>query len=365
MENPSAGKTLRFGVVDSSYPTRDVVTLGILAERYSFDSVWIPDHFTDLFPLGDKVEPWTVLATIGAHTKKIRLGTVVMDTQRTHPSRIAHTVATVDELTDGRTMLGVGAGEAMNTTPYGLPFESVPDRVERLKESIEVIRLLWSSKRDRRVTFQGRFYSLQGAVMDQQPTSRPPIYVGALGSRSTLELTGAIGDGWIPWINSVDTFRRRSKIILDSATRAGREPGAVEMANVTSVALTEDPSLQRKVLDAMKVEMLITLHSSVLKEMGFVAPAEDIDYKYQRIIASESIGDRASEVAMGIPDDLVRNFLVMGSASEIIEGLARYAKAGVQHFVIKDIVGMSLMTKLKEAERTLRVFHEKVIPALR
>src|SRR5271169_3888120 len=104
---------LRFGIIASCFPALDIVRAGVLAEECSFDSIWIPDHFTDLYPTGDRVDPWTVLSAIGAQTKRLSLGTVVTDTQRTHPARTAQIVATLDELTEGRAFLGIGAGEAM------------------------------------------------------------------------------------------------------------------------------------------------------------------------------------------------------------------------------------------------------------
>ncbi|MGA2666352.1 MAG: LLM class flavin-dependent oxidoreductase [Nitrososphaerales archaeon] len=357
---------MRFGLVDSCYPARDVVRCGIRAERCSFDSLWIPDHFTDLYPTGDRVEPWTVLSAIGAHTKTLKLGTVVTDTQRTHPARTAQAVATLDELTEGRAILGIGAGEVMNTLPYGLPFEGVQERVDRLAEAIQVIRLLWRSTREHRVSFEGRYFRLDRAVMDQRPANgAPPVYIGALGAHRTLRLVGEMGDGWIPWTNSPETFARRAREIEEAAVQAGREPGSIEMANVTSVALTEDATLQRKALDSMKAELLVTLHASVLKEMGFEPPSSKVDYKYQRVVANEAVGDLAMEAARSMPDEIARRFLVMGSASEVTEGLARFAKAGVNHIVVKDVIGMSVLVKLSETEKTLQEFHSKVIPALR
>lgn len=359
---------MRFGIVVSNYPAREIVQAGVYAEKNSFDSLWIPDHFTDLYPTGDRVDPWTVLAAMGAQTQRLQLGTVVTDTQRTHPARTAQIVATLDELTQGRAVLGIGAGEAMNTIPYGLPFEGVSDRIDRFIEAVKVIRLLWASSRQNRVSFDGKYYQLKDAVMDQRPVNPrlPPIYIGALGTERMLRLVGEMGDGWIPWTNSAETFSRRRKVIVDAATRAGRDPGSIEMASVTSVALTEDSSLERKALDSMKAELLVSLHRKVLKELGYTAPeSEGFDYKYQRVLASESAGDRSAELAKDMPDELVRKFLIVGNASEVTEGLARLGKAGLQHAVVKDVIGMSVVGKLGEMERTLKAFNDKIIPSLR
>jgi phthiodiolone/phenolphthiodiolone dimycocerosates ketoreductase len=187
-----------------------------------------------------------------------------------------------------------------------------------------------------------------------------------MGTHRTLKLVGELGDGWIPWTNSVDTFKRRYREIREAAEAAGRKIESIDMANVTSVALTEDPNLQRKAIDAMKTELLVTLHRNALKEMGFEVNAPPgFDYTYQRVVASEAVGDKASEIAKDMPDDLVKKFLVVGNVNEVVEGLAGFVKAGVQHLVIKDVVGMSVFVKLSETEKTLRTFHDRVIPALR
>jgi len=355
---------IRFGIVTSSFPAKDIVRSGVLAEKHGFDSVWIPDHFTDLYPAGDRVEPWSVLATIGAHTKRVKLSTIVTDTQRTHPARTAHVVATLDELTGGRAMLGIGAGEAMNTIPFGLPFEAKERRVARLREAVRVIRLLWSSSRKKRVNYKGKFFSLRNAVLDQKPVTRPspPIYLGIMGTKLTLPLVGEIADGWIPWTNSPETYRRRLEVI-NRAMKSWRRRSSIDTGNVTSIALTEDRRLQSRAIESMRSEILVTAHRNLLKEFGYVVPAPpSSDYTYQRVLADEKMGERAAKIAGDMPEELVRKFLIIGSVDDIIGGIERYIKAGVRHIVVKDVVGMSLFTRVSELEKTMKIFGSKVIP---
>jgi phthiodiolone/phenolphthiodiolone dimycocerosates ketoreductase len=357
--------SLRFGLFTSSYPTLDIVKSAILAEKQGFSSVWIPDHLTDLTTTGDKVDPWTVLATIGAQTKKVMLSPAVTDTQRVHPARTAHIVATLDELTGGRAALAIGAGEGMNLIPYGIPFESPSDRAQRLREAIEIVKLLWSSTRETRANFRGRFYTLNDAVLDQKPVAKPapPVYVAALGTSRTLRTTGEVGDGWLPWSNTTETFRSRSGQIVEAARGAGRSPGSIDLANMTHVAITEDADLRKKVIEAMKMEVLVTNHPRVLRRMGFNPQAtEEFDYTYQRVVAQGDVARIATEIAKEMPDEIVEQFIVAGGVSEIIEGVDSFRKAGATHIVVRDIVGMSLFVSLKVAEETLRAFGQKVIP---
>src|SRR5271165_1897367 len=93
----------------------DIVADGVEAERLGFDVVWVPDHLVDIQPLQAITDTWTTLAFIGAKTQKIKMGSGVTDIQRMHPAKIANTVTTLDNLTHGRAILGIGAGEIMNT----------------------------------------------------------------------------------------------------------------------------------------------------------------------------------------------------------------------------------------------------------
>ena len=113
-------RRLKFGLAEVSVEPQQAVEDGVLAEKAGFDSIWVPDHIVDVN--GDKMEPWTVLSAIAVQTKKVKLGPAVTDTQRSHPSRTAHVATTLNHISKGRVLLGIGAGEAMNVVPYGLPW---------------------------------------------------------------------------------------------------------------------------------------------------------------------------------------------------------------------------------------------------
>jgi len=189
-----------------------------MAEKHGFDSVWIPDH---LIEDGALVDPWSVMAVIGTQTEHVFLCTGVTDTQRCHPAKTAQSVATVDELSHGRAGLGIGAGEAMNIVPFGISWDKDSrDRAQRLREAIEVIKLLWGSSKENMVNYEGRFFRLKRAWLDQHPTQKPhpPVYVGALSSTRLLELTGEIGEGWFSWLVTPETFRKRQEKIRSLKT---------------------------------------------------------------------------------------------------------------------------------------------------
>ena len=190
ISNFKIGTTLDF------IPPTEAVQLGLYCEKVGFDSLWAVDHLIDNG--GMKPEPWTTMSAIGAQTRKISFATGVTDAQRSHPARTAHSVATLAEITEGRASLGIGAGEAMNLVPFGLPFDKASVRAQRLAEAIQVIRLLWSSTQSEAgFSFRERHFQLQNAWLDTPTKYSPKIYVGALGGSYGLKVAGEFGDGWI------------------------------------------------------------------------------------------------------------------------------------------------------------------------
>ena len=358
-------KKIKFGIC-AHYPNiHDIVKIGVLTEKYGLDSFWIPDHLTDLLPEGDKVDIWTTFATIGAQTNKIMFSPSVTDTQRIHPARTANIVATLDDLTNGRAALGIGAGEVMNTTPYGIEFGSVEERITKLEEAIKVIKLLWESTRDNRVNFSGKYFNLNNAVLDQKSIQKPapPIYVGVMGTSRTLKIVGELGDGWIPWTNSVESYDKRAKIIEESAKKVNRNMDSIDMANMIHIAITDDEKFQREITNMMKTEILITNHPNVLRKMGFdPKPPEGFDYTYQRVLGNMDIVTKAVEVAKDMPDEIVEKYTIIGNVDKVIERIEDFIKVGANHIIIRDIIGQNINASVKSAEDTLQILNKHVIP---
>lgn len=144
-------------------------------------------------------------------------------------------------------------------------------RIARLKEAVEVIRLMWKSSRAEPVSFEGKFYRLAKAWLDQKCVQKPapPIYIGALGSPRSLRLVGEVVDGFKPWINTPETFRRRLEAVRKAALGAGSDFDAIEKVAFEYTGVTEDPAMRKQALDAIKPELIMCTHKKVLKDMGF------------------------------------------------------------------------------------------------
>src|SRR6201994_3699422 len=220
--------------------------LSRLAELDSgrYHSIWLPDHMVSFWP--DSI--WTpeftdlantspsphrhldALAMVGAVavlTRNVPIATSVVDTVRRHPAMLAQTALTLDHLSKGRFILGLGSGETENTVPYGFDF-SKP--VSRFEESVSVIKLLWGS--DGPVDFEGDFYRLEHARLDTEAYEGrvPPIWIGASGPRM-LRIAGRHADGWWPaGAYTPEDYAAKLKVIRDAAEAADRDPARITPA---------------------------------------------------------------------------------------------------------------------------------------
>jgi len=352
---------VRFGLFLDATDVHSLIELGIAAETEEFDSIWAPDHFTDPPPSSDRYDPWTVLGAIGAKTERVLMGTLATDCVRRHPASIAHVAATLDNITKGRAILGIGAGEAMNIKPYGLTWEDPQTRVARLRESIQVIRLLWHSNLASPVNFQGQFYRLTDACLDIHPYGdrNLPIHIAALGSKRCLELAGELGDGYLPWFNIPESYAQRKKVIDEAAARAGRPSHEIQKAAVVCLCLSEDQNAHKKVLDSMKPEIVMFPGARRFTGLGQAVNKKSENYSYQSCLASGVNSERARNLGEILPDSFARKFLVAGSANECIDQLEKLVKAGAGHLIMRNMLAAH---GVEDFHITLRRIAKEIIP---
>jgi alkanesulfonate monooxygenase SsuD/methylene tetrahydromethanopterin reductase-like flavin-dependent oxidoreductase (luciferase family) len=251
------GRALKVGVQlpEVEYVARwpELRAMAQTAEDIGLDSVWVGDHLLYRWP--DEAargpwEAWTTLAALATVTERVELGPLVAATSFHNPAMIAKQAATLDEVSGGRLILGLGAG--WNQTEYdafGFPFDH---RVSRFEEAFTIIRTLL---REGRCDFEGRYYQLRDCeLLPRGPRPEgPPLMVGSEGERM-LSITLPHVQAWNAWFswfgNDVEQYRElRAKI--DAACRAaGREPGDVQRTVALYVAMpqarrrrsTSDPS---------------------------------------------------------------------------------------------------------------------------
>ncbi len=356
----SIKKRFQIGIVIGSEPpiqtASECIKAAVEAERDGFDSVWIPDHLCDID--GSIVDPWTTLAYIAAKTEKVSLYTAVTDFQKVNPAKLAQIVATLDELSNGRISLGIGSGEAMNITPYGLEWDTAAVRVKKLEEYIQVIRKLWRSSIDTPASFNGSYYYLHKAWIDQKVVQEPypPICVGAFGSKRMVDLIGRLGDGWLPFLITSPLYKEKLQMIYSIAKKAKRNPEGIEAASWIFVAVSSDPKILAQHTNNLKA-YIATCSRPLLKMEGIVLPKTSEETDYQKMTLSRDLLKEIAAISKIVPDQIVRKVSAAGSVNEVITFLEDRIKAGANHLVINPSQGV-----LKQNWKALK---EEIIPYLK
>ncbi|MEX2274563.1 MAG: TIGR03560 family F420-dependent LLM class oxidoreductase [Actinomycetota bacterium] len=220
-----------------------------LAEEFGFDGAWVFDHFKPLYadPSGPCLEAWTLLAGLAAETERIRLGPLVTGMTYRHPSVLAAEALTVDHISGGRLELAVGAAWfEQEHRELGIEFPSVSERIDRLDEGVQVLRLLLTQDD---ATFDGAHFRLETATLHPRPVQspHPPIWIGGSGERRMLPLIGRLADVWHGF-GSAEELVGKSRIVDRAATDAGRRPG--DIVRSTSLSI-EDLDQARARVDAV------------------------------------------------------------------------------------------------------------------
>ena len=196
-------------------------------DRLGYDSVWTWDHFVPLQgdARGPIYEAWELLAAWAALTTRVRMGTLVTGNTYRHPAVLANMVATLDHLSEGRAMLGLGAAwhEAEHAM-YGIPFYTVPERLGRMNEAAKAIRMLLDQPV---ATMAGKYYQLTDAVCEPKPLqARLPLLIGGGGERRTLRTVARYADFWHGH-GPPDVFAHRLEVLRAHCADVGRDPGEI------------------------------------------------------------------------------------------------------------------------------------------
>ena len=200
-----------------------------VAEDTGWHGVWLADHYMpntgDTTPArGDAYECWALIPALAAVTERVRIGTLVSPTSVHHPALLAKRASTVDQLSGGRMVLGLGAGWQINEHyAYGIPLEPPGQRVSRFEESIQIVRSMLSKES---TTFHGAYYDITDAPCDPKPVQSPlPLLVGTRSPRM-LRITARHADEWNTWGSPEQAAVHRAALI-ETCHRVGRDPATV------------------------------------------------------------------------------------------------------------------------------------------
>jgi alkanesulfonate monooxygenase SsuD/methylene tetrahydromethanopterin reductase-like flavin-dependent oxidoreductase (luciferase family) len=217
--------------------------LAHVAEEVGLDSIWLGDHLLYDLPAGRQGpwECWSMLAALSAVTERVQLGPFVAALPFHNPAILAKKAATVDEISGGRLVLGVGAGwNRFEFDAFGLPYQR---RVDRFAEAFTIIRTLLS---EGAIDFVGEFYTLRECELLPRPTrpGGPPLMVGSIGARM-LSITLPYVQSWNGWYEDYENDPKRLRPLLsmidDVAMRAGRSLGEIEKTVAVYIGFPDAP----------------------------------------------------------------------------------------------------------------------------
>ncbi|MBM4256763.1 MAG: TIGR03560 family F420-dependent LLM class oxidoreductase [Deltaproteobacteria bacterium] len=200
-------------------------------DELGFDSAFLFDHFIPILSdaNGPCFEGWTLLSALAAQTKRVKVGLLVTGNTYRNPALVAKMATTVDHVSNGRAILGIGAAWfETEHTAYGIPFYTPSERAKRLKEAVTVIKLLLSQPKS---TFDGKFYQLKDAPNEPKPVQKHlPLLIGGVGPKRIQPLAARHADIWhfFPGDENPQTAKRMCESFDQLCLKVKRDPATVE-----------------------------------------------------------------------------------------------------------------------------------------
>jgi len=224
---------LRFGIKTAQQFTTYEDILRVWTEADSIPGIehaWAFDHFIPLGPdpSGPQLEGWTLLGALAARTERLRLGLMVTGNIYRHPAVLANMATTVDIISQGRLDFGIGAGwNELECSMYGIEFYTTGERIRRLGEACEVIKLLWTQTV---ANFDGKYYHLKDARCEPKPVQKPypPFVIGGSGEQLTLRIVAQYASVWNFVGGDIETFRHKNEVLDGHCAAIGRDSRTIE-----------------------------------------------------------------------------------------------------------------------------------------
>jgi 5,10-methylenetetrahydromethanopterin reductase len=322
---------VRFGLrlVQHVGPARELVRLAALADTSGFDAVWFPhDPFMK--------HAWAMAAAVAGQTSHVQIGSVQTTPYLNEPMEAATFLATLDELSGGRAVLGYGLHTDEMVEWLGF---DASDRVDRIRDSVETVRRLLRGE-----TVRDEWY-----LRFEPLRPDPPIYVTPFG-RDLLELSGEIGDGSLPLVMPPDAAQGVVEAVHAGARRAGRDPAEVDIAACVWVSVAADGAAAAASLRPIIAYFAPYFLDEQLAPVGLTREAFE---PVRRAVAAGHY-DRA---AAAVTDDMLR-LAIVGTPEDAIAAIERLAAAGVTQVCVGGPLG-------PDPAEAVRLMGERVIPAFR
>lgn len=227
---------VRYGIFPDARRGWELVKLAVLeAEQAGYESIWLADHLMGDQPL---LESWTALSALSSLTSRVRLGNLVLCNSFRNPALLAKMAATLDNVSNGRVELGIGAGwKQEEYLGYGYEFPSPATRIQQLKEALVILDKLWTESP---ASYKGRHFQIQRAFCEPRPIQKPriPITVGGVGEQLMLRLVARHADRSNWWVCPQELFAKRTQI-LDQYCRRLRKLPPIEKSATALLNIAE------------------------------------------------------------------------------------------------------------------------------
>ena len=310
-------RKIRFGLQTAPQNTtwQELRATWKLIDSLGYDTAWTFDHFFPILsdPSGPCFEGWIALTALAAETSRVQAGVLVSGNTYRHPAVLAKMAATLDHITGGRLIMGIGAAWfELEHNAYGIPFQTTAQRIHRLDEAAEIIKRLWTEKQ---VTFEGRYYQLKDAYCEPKPLQqpRPRIMIGGSGEKLMLRVIARRADIWNTF-GSPELFRHKIEVLREHCAAVDRNFDGIEVSWAGAALLTDSRSEKDELL-------------------------------------------RRFAAAFGITPEQYEPGALVGSASEVRDRIAQFIDVGVSHFIP--------IANTPFNHESIRRFAEEVIPAFR
>jgi 5,10-methylenetetrahydromethanopterin reductase len=310
---------VKFGVELVPYlPLDTLVALASRIERAGFDYIWVCDHYHNRFV-------HSVLARLALTTERVRLGPGVTNPYLIHPAATAAAIATLDEISGGRAVLGISSGELTFLATIGVEPRKP---VVAVRETVQIVRKLLKGKR---VDFEGEIFTCRGAKLRVKPTSEVPIYIGARKPRM-LKLAGEIADGVLINASHHEDLRRCVANVRKGAKSAGRKLGDLDVVAYMAVSVDSDIKKARAAARRVVAFVASSTPRSALKRHGI--PFADIDRVRRHLRKGDIL-----KAAEAVTDQMIDAFAVCGTPAELRAHVGGLAKSGITQVVIGFPIG--------------------------
>jgi alkanesulfonate monooxygenase SsuD/methylene tetrahydromethanopterin reductase-like flavin-dependent oxidoreductase (luciferase family) len=340
------------------------------AAKENWDSIWLPDHLSGIpgGAIDDFLSLWPMFGSFAELAPGKILGSSVTDPHRLHPAALAQMATTINHITHGKFILGIGAGEGMNLKAYNIPYDHA---VSKMKECIELMKLFW--KKGKRVTYNGKYYQTNKAVLQPQPIAEIPVWVAGNGPISR-KVTAEVADGWMPIGSIFQSYKKGKEEIAAMLKKQGRASDKFTFAAFQRVYINDDEEQLAEQFQMTK--MTLALQPSLIKDLGYWKPEFDQIYcdatgfkcdeisllKYDREDMGKFKISELTKIVESIPDKLIRDNTMVGNTEEIIKKLQKFTDIGTQYFIFEIVNGASSKNAPFTYWDVTRILSEEVIP---